>query len=217
MGARHVLGDHAPDASERLAPSSEPCLRAAVGSRPAPRTSSSVTRPWAPIREHSRLDAQLLSEPPDERRRTDPRPALPGQVRARPPGHGDSLAARWSPVRRVAPDDDDHWSRPERPPSAAKIRETTPGRGRRDLDRRLVGLDLDERVVLGDLLPLGDEPACDLAFGQALAEVGQLELVGHARRFYRIASSRSIACTPLTPFTICVTRRSTTTLESASA
>ena len=54
-----------------------------------------------------------------------------------------------------------------------------PGGGRRNLDRRLVGLHLDERVVLGDLLALGDEPAGDLALGQALTEVGELELVGH--------------------------------------
>ena len=54
---------------------------------------------------------------------------------------------------------------------------------RRDLDGRLVGRDLDERVVLGDLLALLDEPAGDLALGQALAEVRQLELVGHGAQF----------------------------------
>ena len=50
---------------------------------------------------------------------------------------------------------------------------------RRDLDGRLVRLDLDERVVLGDLLALGDEPARDLAFGQPLPEVGQFERLRH--------------------------------------
>src|SRR5205823_13023931 len=55
------------------------------------------------------------------------------------------------------------------------------GRGRRDLDRRLVGLHLDERIVLTDLLALCDEPARDLALGQALAEVGELELVRHGQ------------------------------------
>src|SRR4029079_1512559 len=54
-----------------------------------------------------------------------------------------------------------------------------PRRRGRDLDRRLVGLDLDQRVVLGDLLTLLDEPAGDLALGQALAEVRKLELVRH--------------------------------------
>ena len=46
--------------------------------------------------------------------------------------------------------------------------------------------------------PSGDEPAGDLTLGQALAEVGELELVGHRPDFYRIASSRSTACTPFT-------------------
>ncbi len=48
-----------------------------------------------------------------------------------------------------------------------------------DLDRRLVGLDLDERVVLVNLLALDDEPAGDLAFSEALAEIRELECVGH--------------------------------------
>ena len=56
-------------------------------------------------------------------------------------------------------------------------------RRRRDLDRRLVRRDLDERRIFGDVLALLDEPAGDLALGQALAEVGQLELVGHGRQF----------------------------------
>ena len=60
-----------------------------------------------------------------------------------------------------------------------------PGRRRGDLDGRLVRLDLDERLVLGHLVPLGDEPAGDLALGQALAEVRKLELVGHGGGIYR--------------------------------
>src|SRR5881398_376735 len=87
--------------------------------------------------------------------------------------------------------------------------------GRGDLHGRLVRLDLHERVVLCDLLPLGDEPAGDLAFGEALAQIGQLQRVRHQPIL--IASSRSTAWMPLTPFTTCVTRRSTTTLASASA
>ena len=57
-----------------------------------------------------------------------------------------------------------------------------PGRRRRDLDRRLVRLDLDERVVLGYLLALRHEPASDLPLGQALAEIRKLKLVGHPLR-----------------------------------
>ena len=50
-----------------------------------------------------------------------------------------------------------------------------PGEGRGDLGRRLVGDHFNERVILGDLLPLLDEPAIDLCFAHALSEVGQLE------------------------------------------
>ena len=57
-----------------------------------------------------------------------------------------------------------------------------PRRG--DLDGRLVGLHLDERLILGDLVTLRDEPARDLGLGQALAEVGELELVGHGGAGY---------------------------------
>ena len=159
------------------------------------------------------IDAELVREPPDERRRPDPsvsRP-VPGDRFGSVGCSGSSVVAEPSPITTItAPDRHDVALRGE-------DARDDPGRRGRDLDRRLVGLDLHERVVLRDLLTFGDEPTCDLAFGQALAEVGQLELVGHARRFYRIASSRSTACTPLTPFTIWVTRRSTTTLESASA
>ena len=66
-------------------------------------------------------------------------------------------------------------------PSPTRIDVTHASRRRRDLDRRLVVRDLDERVVLFDLLAHLHEPARDLALGQTLAEVGQLELVGHAR------------------------------------
>src|SRR6266849_2324686 len=48
-----------------------------------------------------------------------------------------------------------------------------------------------ERVVLGDLLPFLDEPAGDLALGQTLAEIGELELVRHAAR--SLASQRVVA------------------------
>ena len=68
---------------------------------------------------------------------------------------------------------------------------------RRDLDRRLVGLHLDERLVLLDALPLRDEPACDLGFRETLAEVGELELVRHGGAGYcdppRRAYARAVA------------------------
>ena len=48
-----------------------------------------------------------------------------------------------------------------------------------DLDRRLLGLDLDDRLMLVDRLPLCDEPARDLPLAEALAKIGQRERVRH--------------------------------------
>ena len=87
--------------------------------------------------------------------------------------------------RFVAADHDEH--RPDRRDFALGDVDARDGsRGRRgDLDRRLVGLDLDERLVFRDLVPDRDEPARDLSLGQPLPEIRQLELVGHAAGGYR--------------------------------
>ena len=50
---------------------------------------------------------------------------------------------------------------------------------RADLDRRLVGLNLHDRLVLRHLVALVYEPARDLAFDEALAQVRQRERVRH--------------------------------------
>src|SRR5581483_1273871 len=79
----------------------------------------------------------------------------------------------------VLADHDQH--RPDRDDLAFRDqdpRDDTCGR-RRDLDRRLVGLDLDQRRVLGDLVAFRNEPARDLALRQPFAEIRQLELVRH--------------------------------------
>jgi hypothetical protein len=47
-----------------------------------------------------------------------------------------------------------------------------------------VRLHLDERLILRDARTLGDEPPRDLGLGQPLAEIRQLELVGHAGAGY---------------------------------
>ena len=47
---------------------------------------------------------------------------------------------------------------------------------RADRDRRFVGHDLDHHLVLGDAITFLHVPADDLAFGYALADVGQFEL-----------------------------------------
>ena len=71
-------------------------------------------------------------------------------------------------------------------PSGATIADRA-GLGRLDLDRRLVGLDLDEHVALRDPIAVGDEPAQDLAVLHRDRQLLQTEL--------RHASSRSTAVT----------------------
>ena len=132
------------------------------------------------------LDAELLGEAAHERRRLHAGSAV-GRHSAPPqrPGRRAPAAAGAGAAAGAVADHDEH--RPDRDDLAFSDEDPRhpAGRGRGDLDRRLVRLDLDERVVLGDLLPLLHEPAGDLALGQALAQVGQLELVGHRRRAYR--------------------------------
>ena len=78
--------------------------------------------------------------------------------------------------------------RPARPlPPATRIFKHGARVRRRNLDRRLVGLDLHERLVLVHGLPLGDEPACDFALRQALAEIGQLERASPSSRDSRLS------------------------------
>jgi hypothetical protein len=50
------------------------------------------------------------------------------------------------------------------------------GEGRRDLDRGLGGLHLDDRLVEGDGVTDLHHPLQDLALGEALSEVGQREV-----------------------------------------
>ena len=51
-----------------------------------------------------------------------------------------------------------------------------PGNRGGQFDQRLVGLDLDERLVPGDRVTGGDQPGNDLALFQTLADVGEDEL-----------------------------------------
>ena len=158
--AREVL-EHLPlDPADRLAP---------AVLRPDVRLGDPPVRPGALDRRQ--VDAELLGEPAHKRRHAH----LSGaRLRA-------AVSAPLFGASRRPADHDEH--RPDRNDFAFgdENRRTTPAGRRRDLDRRLVGRDLDERVVLRDLLALLHEPARDLAFGEALAEIGQLELVGHGR------------------------------------
>ena len=141
-----------------------------------------VDLPNAPA---SQLDPELLRESANERRRPDT--SLLATARGLSLGRGrngrDRLGSRLlfgRGARTVLADHDEHGAdRDDVSFGDEDPRDLAAGR-RRDLDRRLVRLHLDQRVVLDDLLALGDEPARDLALRQALAEVGQLELVCHA-------------------------------------
>jgi hypothetical protein len=78
----------------------------------------------------------------------------------------------WRSLGRVgavfADDDEDRADRDDLAFLDSDARDFAGGGGR-DLDGRLVSLDLDKRLVLGHLVALGHEPAGNLAFGQAFA------------------------------------------------
>ena len=61
-------------------------------------------------------------------------------------------------------------------PFASQLLDDDTRRGRGDFDRGLVGHHLDDRLVFFDRRALRDEPLHNLAFGDALADVGKLEL-----------------------------------------
>ena len=181
--ARQVLDDLPADAAHRLAP--------ALGGHRAACGGANVLLgdpPTRPGRRHRcELDAELLGDAPHERRRLH-LAALARSDRSR----GQSLGhGRCGRVRKrdrsvvVGADHDEH--RADRGDLALRDEDARDeARGRRgDLDGRLVGLDLDERLVLGDLVADRDEPARHLALGQPLAQVGQLERVRHGGGAYR--------------------------------
>ena len=139
--------------------------------------------------EPDELDAELLREPADGRRRTDGLRRLGRDDRDDRLGAGD-VGARVAPLdgaeQLLALLADHHEHGPDGRNLAFRDEdhEDGAGAGRGNLDGRLVRLDLDERIVLLDGLPFGHEPARDLGLRQALAEVGQLELVRHGGAGY---------------------------------
>ena len=56
------------------------------------------------------------------------------------------------------------------------------GNARRDLDGRLVGFELEDRLILGDRVPRRDEHADNIAGGDVFAELGESEVCGHSVR-----------------------------------
>ena len=70
------------------------------------------------------------------------------------------------------------------------------GEGRGQLDDRLGGLDLGDRLVQGDGVALGDEPLDELGLGKSFAEVGQAEFLDHSStpaRLFGRSRTRSTA------------------------
>ncbi len=170
MRACEVVGDEPANAAQRLAP--------ALGRGSAGRGLAHVLLGDPPVRpragDRAELDAEVLRDLPHERRR--PRFLV--------------LMSTW-PVLGA----DHHEQRADRDDVAFRDEDPAddPGGRGRDLDRRLVGLDLDQRVVLGDLLPHRDEPARDLALGEALAQIGKPELVRHQNAISRRTASATRA------------------------
>jgi hypothetical protein len=198
--ARHVLGDHAPYAAQRLA---APLACFGHGRRLTPghgRVAHVLfcDPPLGPCPCHRlELDAQLLRDPAHERRRAGPAAAIrhgscrrcrPRRARSghalsrRPrrlclglsPGHG------WFRRGGVAADDDQHGAHRHDVAFGDEDARDRARSRRGDLDRRLIRLDLDERVVLRHLLAFRDQPARHLTLREAFAEIRQLELVRHA-------------------------------------
>ena len=135
------------------------------------------------------VDAELTGETADERRRTDAlaRRRVDDGDGGRPSRRRDLGEKRRR--RPIAADRHEHGADRDDLTLADEDARDDAGGRRRDLDDRLVGLDLDERVILADLLPLRNEPACDLALRQALAEVGQPELVHQKSNTCRAAAA----------------------------
>ena len=170
----------------------------------AARTSSEVTRPSGPVAAPpSRMSTPSVARQLARGRRGEHAAAVARgdavRVRRAPPrrarpaaGASAALPLGLAPPRRRPPSLPPARRRSRRPrstistlPDRADLAfgehalRDAPGARRRDLDRRLVGHDLDHRLVLVDDVAFLDEPADDLALDDAFADVGQVELVDH--------------------------------------
>ena len=76
-------------------------------------------------------------------------------------------------------DADQRLSDPDRLPLLAVPAGNHPGAGRGDLYHRLVGLHLQQHLVLGDLLPFRHQPPAQLHLGNPFTQIGKLELERH--------------------------------------
>ena len=188
--ARHLLDDRAADAPDRDA---APVL----GGRGSRRGGANVVlhdpsaRP-APA-ETDQLDAELPGQLPDGRRRPHRRLRVGRYDRDDRLARGLRLLAAVDGAQELLPRFADHHDHGADRCHVALLHqdlEHRPGARRGDLDRRLVGLHLDERLILVHLVALGDEPAGDLGLGEAFSQVRQLELVGHGGAGYSVCPRR---------------------------
>jgi hypothetical protein len=170
MRTRHVLGDEAAHAAKRLAP--------AFLGLGCDRTHVVLGDPSGGTAPHHgrEVDAELSGDAAHDRSRLHPARRL----RLHWCGYCATsvLGRSWHRLSRLT-DDHELGSDGRELALGYEDPEDGPRVRRGNFDRGLVGLDLDERVVLRDLLPLRDEPASDLAFSQPLPEVRKLERLRH--------------------------------------
>ena len=197
MRARDLLDDRAPDASDGHAPT---LLRRSRRGRRAADVRLHDAPARAASREPDQLHPELSGELADGGRRAHRRRRVGRDDRHERLPRG--LAARGRPgidgseeLLALLADHDEHRTHRRDDALVDEDLQHRPRPRRRDLDRRLVGLDLDERLILTDVVPLGDEPARDLRFGEALAQVGEPKLVGHAAEGSQNARALRIAST----------------------
>ena len=166
LRARQVLRDLAAHAAERLASSLARRRRGAADVALGDLAARAAAA--QPVERH----AELLGQAAHSRQRA-------GALRRDGLGRGASVL-------------DHHEERPDRDclAGADEERPDPPRRRRGDLHRRLVGLHLEERLVLRDHVPFRHEPRADLPVGQALAEVGELQLVAHASNLRQASRTR---------------------------
>ena len=177
----------------------------------------------AASRQPDELDAELLRQLPHGGSRADRRRRVGRDDRDERLG---GLARRLvtgldgaQELLALLADHDQHRTDGRDVPLLDEDLEHGPGARRRDLDGRLVGLDLDERLILLDVVALGDEPAGDLRLGEALAEIGQLELVRHGGAGYcdvPVSARRRLAQNASTRRTASMTRSTEGMYQSSS-
>ena len=198
---RHTLGDRAPEVGERQpldrAPLLEPGqrrrlepdrrqrpgagraargLRRARGlgaGRPARAANVGVGDPAAGTGAlyRAQIDAELAREPAGGRRGRDRTPRRGPRGRAR--------RGRSGPGQVAVGERDEHLAHLHRLTRLDVDPLHAPGERRRNLDLRLVGLDLEEGRIFADHVALVHEHADDLRLGESLAQIGQREDARH--------------------------------------